>query len=113
MPRLICRACGKTVYTTAPFEALFADERRCPRCGQMLFTDRRSGGPRRTVERRVPPDPEVLAPPPATPGDTPADGPGDAPAEAPIERRTGERRKARRRRDDQNPFQRDEGGWIE
>jgi len=105
MPRLICRACGKTVYATAPFEALFADERRCPRCGQMLFTDRRSGGARRTVEQRVPPDPEVLSPPPPAPG--------DVPPEAPIERRTGERRKARRRRDDQNPFQRDEGGWIE
>jgi len=102
MPRLVCRACGKSVYTTAPFEALFADERRCPRCGQMLFTDRRSAGSRRTIERRVPPDPEVLLPPPATPGDTPP--------EAPIDRRTGERRKARRRRDDQNPFQRGEGG---
>jgi hypothetical protein len=33
--------------------------------------------------------------------------------EAPIERRAGERRKARRRRDDHSPFTRDEGGWIE
>jgi len=112
MPRLVCRACGKSVYTTAPFEALYSDERRCPRCGQLLFTDRRSGSSRRTIERRVPPDPEALAPPPATPGDAPAT-PGDAPAEAPIERRAGERRKARRRRDDHSPFTRDEGGWIE
>ena len=112
MPRLVCRACGKTVYTTAPFEALFADERRCPRCGQLLFTDRRSGKSRRTIERRASPDPEALLPPPATPRDGSAN-PDEAPTDAPIERRADERRKTRRRRDDQSPFTRDEGGWIE
>jgi DNA-directed RNA polymerase subunit RPC12/RpoP len=112
MPRLVCRACGKSVYTTEPFEALYSDERRCPRCGKLLFTDRRSGSSRRTIIRRVPPDPEALAPPPVGPVDTPAT-PGDAQAEAPLERRAGERRKTRRRRDDHSPFTRDEGGWIE
>src|SRR3989304_821731 len=29
MPRIICRSCGREIYTTAPIEQLFADERRC------------------------------------------------------------------------------------
>ena len=96
MPRLVCRSCGMTVYTTAPFEALFADERRCPRCGQLTFTDRRTGVSRRTVERRAHPGAET--PPPL--GTT--------------ERRAGERRKKARRHDDQNPFQReDDSGMVE
>ncbi|HEY2887266.1 MAG TPA: hypothetical protein VGJ17_01500 [Candidatus Limnocylindrales bacterium] len=52
MPRLACRACGRQIYATAPFESLFAEERRCPRCQAALIVDRR-GGERRTVARRV------------------------------------------------------------
>jgi hypothetical protein len=52
VPRLACRACGRQIYATAPFESLFAEERRCPRCQAALIVDRR-GGERRTVARRV------------------------------------------------------------
>ncbi len=47
MPKLSCRTCGRQVYTVAPVEALFLEERRCPRCGAYLYADRRE------VERRV------------------------------------------------------------
>ena len=36
MPRLSCWSCGRQIYTVAPLEALFAEERRCPRCGAFL-----------------------------------------------------------------------------
>lgn len=46
MPRLVCRSCGRQIYTTAPLEALYGEERRCPRCGAGL------NGERREVDRR-------------------------------------------------------------
>ena len=39
LPRLACRACGRQIYTTAPLESLFAEERRCPRCGASSTTN--------------------------------------------------------------------------
>ena len=33
MPNLSCWSCGREIYTVAPLEALFTEERRCPRCG--------------------------------------------------------------------------------
>ena len=36
MPRLACWSCGRQIYTVAPLESLFAEERRCPRCGAFL-----------------------------------------------------------------------------
>ncbi|HLA15700.1 MAG TPA: hypothetical protein VJZ72_02275 [Candidatus Limnocylindrales bacterium] len=78
MPRLACRACGRQLYTTAPLESLFAEERRCPRCGAFLNPERRDDE-RRNVIRRQNPDDE--------PG--PPDG---------VERRIGPRRKGQRRR---------------
>ena len=109
MPKLVCRACGKSVYTTAPFEQLFADERRCPRCGQLLFSDRRTGDSRRRGQRRLngQAEPEPEAEPPGEPSAEPAAG------EPRIERRVGDRRQTKRRQDDQNPFQRGEAGWVE
>ena len=105
MPKLVCRACGKSVYTTAPFEQLFADERRCPRCGQLLFSDRRTGDSRRRGQRRLngraEPEQEAAAP------DQPPAG------EPIVERRVGDRRQTKRRQDDQNPFQRGEAGCVE
>ena len=80
MPSLACRICGRVVYTTASFETLFAEESRCPRCGGVLWPDRRHET-RRKYERRVNP--------PESPG--PPSG---------IERRTSERRRSQRRRDD-------------
>ena len=41
MPRLVCWACGRQIYTVAPLESLFAEERRCPRCGAFLREERR------------------------------------------------------------------------
>lgn len=80
MPTLACRVCGRVVYTTAGLDSLFAEERRCPRCGSMLFAERRVDN-RRQGERRVN-RPDVPGPPGS------------------FERRTRERRTRTRRRDD-------------
>jgi hypothetical protein len=78
MPKLACWSCGRQLYTVAPIDALFAEERRCPRCGAYLRDERRETDRRQTVRRVNPPnDPG----PPADQG----------------ERREGERRKTRRR----------------
>jgi hypothetical protein len=140
LPKLVCRSCGQGVYTTAPFEQLFADERRCPRCGQLLFNDRRSGGMRRKAQRRRPPEVDATltaaaptngAPTNGSPGNgdagngsAPHDGPAasESPMAASVtalaaaaeERRLIDRRQLRRRREDNNPFQRasEEAGWA-
>jgi hypothetical protein len=85
MPTIVCRTCGRQVYTTAPIESLFAEERRCPRCGAGLEPDRRSGSNRRFHQRRQ----------------NPADSPGPPGG---VERRASERRKTRRRKGDSGPF---------
>ena len=78
MPKLACRACGRQIYTVSPLESLFAEERRCPRCGAILSTERRQTDRRQRVRRVNPPDD------PGPPADT-------------GERRIADRRKARRR----------------
>jgi hypothetical protein len=78
MPKLACRACGRQIYTVAPLESLFAEERRCPRCGAYLSTERRETD-RRQGTRRV----------------NPAGDPGPPPDTG--ERRVGDRRVSRRR----------------
>jgi hypothetical protein len=80
MPRLACWSCGRQIYTVAPLAALFAEERRCPRCGAYLNDERRENERRGQVRRQNPPD---------DPGP-----PTDA------ERRVEERRRERRRRPD-------------
>jgi ribosomal protein S27AE len=77
MPRLACWSCGRQLYTVSPLDSLFAEERRCPRCGAFLNAERRDGE-RRTHHRRQ----------------NPADEPG--PPED-SERRVEQRRKLRRR----------------
>ena len=84
MPNLACRICGRVVYTTAPLESLFAEERRCPRCGGMLSPDRRVGDSR---------EPEQPGDPPTDPGSPPSP---DPPAD--------DRGLMRRRRDDAQSF---------
>jgi hypothetical protein len=84
VPKLACHGCGRQIYTTAPLEALFAEERRCPRCGAYLATERRAVDRRQQVRRVNPPD-----------------DPGP-----PIE--TGERRIADRRHDRRRTG---DGGW--
>ncbi len=76
MPRLACFSCGRTIWATAPLAMLFADERRCPRCGANLHDDRREID-RRQFDRRSGP---AYMPPGGN------------------ERRTGDRRKGQRRR---------------
>jgi ribosomal protein S27AE len=78
MPRLACFRCGRQLYTVAPLEALFPEERRCPRCGAFLNPERREHE-RRVMIRRQNPD--------YVPG-PPAEG----------ERRVEERRQGQRRR---------------
>lgn len=93
MPRIICRTCGREVYATAPIEQLFADERRCPRCGAPLQNDRRATDRRQANRRENPPD-----------------DPG--PPEAEGERRVKDRRADRRRGADSGPNRRS-SGWLE
>jgi DNA-directed RNA polymerase subunit RPC12/RpoP len=78
MPRLACWSCGRQIYTVSPLESLFAEERRCPRCGAFLNEERRETE-RRLSLRRL----------------NPADDPG--PPDGGDERRLDERRKQRRR----------------
>lgn len=77
MSRLACWSCGRQIYTVAPLDSLFAEERRCPRCGAFLSHERREHERRGTIRRQNPPD-----------------DPGPPGIE---ERRHVERRKARRR----------------
>jgi len=86
MPTLVCRACGRVVYTTAPLDALFTEERRCPRCGAFLDTERREGS-RRQSNRRT------------------SGGSAKVPPPGGLERRAAERRSGKRRRDDHGPYQ--------
>jgi hypothetical protein len=97
MPRLACWSCGRQIYTVAPLESLFAEERRCPRCGAFLNDDRR-GEERRSIIRR----------------ENPADDPGPPPD---GERRVEERRQFRRRKSaDGTPARTsrsNEAGWTD
>ena len=56
MPRLACWSCGRQIYTVAPLESLFAEERRCPRCGAYMDTERRETDRRERNRRQNPPD---------------------------------------------------------
>ena len=98
MPRLACWSCGREIYTVAPLESLFAEERRCPRCGAFLRADRRDAE-RRQHNRRVnpahdpgPPNPN---PKPKSKAKTKAKSTDEPVADG--ERRVADRRTARRR----------------
>jgi hypothetical protein len=78
VPRLACRSCGRQIYTVTALDSLFAEERRCPRCGAFLNPERRELDRRERNRRQNPPD---------DPG--PPDG---------VERRKGDRRRTRRRK---------------
>jgi hypothetical protein len=78
MPRLACWSCGRQIYTVSPLASLFAEERRCPRCGAFLNDDRRESERRSTIRR-----------------ENPQDEPGPPQA---GERRVEERRQVRRRK---------------
>jgi hypothetical protein len=56
MPRLACWSCGRQIYTVAPLESLFAEERRCPRCGAYMDVERRENERRERNRRQNPPD---------------------------------------------------------
>jgi hypothetical protein len=93
MPRLACWSCGRQIYTVAPLESLFQEERRCPRCGAYLNTERREIDRRGQLRRQ-----------------NAADDPGPPKDE---ERRVGERRKQRRRRSTENNTRASDDGWID
>ncbi|HEY7524985.1 MAG TPA: hypothetical protein VH720_15145 [Candidatus Limnocylindrales bacterium] len=95
MPRLACRTCGRQIYTVAPLESLFAEERRCPRCGALLDSERREIERRLMIRRQ---NPEHDPGPPK----------GD-------ERRMEERRKGRRRKSSDGVARREHSspGWID
>ena len=61
MPQLACWSCGRLIYTVSPLESLFAEERRCPRCGAWLNGERRDDERRHAMRRENPP--EVPGPP--------------------------------------------------
>ena len=84
MPTLACRICGRVVYTTAAFDALFAEESRCPRCGGVLWQERRVENRRKYDRRAEDADPSAIPPG------------GD--------RRMSQRRTGQRRRDDNRTF---------
>jgi hypothetical protein len=56
MPRLACWSCGRQIYTVAPLDSLFAEERRCPRCGAYMDAERRENERRERNRRQNPPD---------------------------------------------------------
>jgi hypothetical protein len=78
MPKLACWSCGRQIYTVAPLDSLFTEERRCPRCGAFLNDERRDNDRRSYIRR-----------------ENPADNPGPPTKK---ERRLEERRLARRRK---------------
>jgi hypothetical protein len=92
VPHLSCRACGRQIYTTSPLASLFPEERRCPRCGALLFDERRVDERRSDNRRQNPPDnPGPPASPKARGRRKTALDPGTG------ERRAADRRTARRR----------------
>jgi len=78
MPKLACWSCGRQIYTVAPLDSLFAEERRCPKCGAYLNAERRDDERRYYIRRQNP----------ATDPGPPTEG----------ERRLEERRQGRRRK---------------
>ena len=56
MPRLACWSCGRQLYTVAPLESLFTEERRCPRCGAFLNDERRENDRRGYLRHQNPVD---------------------------------------------------------
>ena len=111
MPRIICHTCGREVYATAPIEQLFADERRCPRCGAPLQNDRRVTD-RRQVNRRENPSEESGPPESSAESGSPESSAEPGPPESSEERRVKDRREDRRRGADSGPNRRS-SGWLE
>ena len=96
MPKLACWSCGREIYTVAPLESLFAEERRCPRCGAFLRADRRETE-RRQHNRRVNPANDPGPPTPKPKGKPKAKAKATDELVVDGERRVTDRRTARRR----------------
>ena len=98
MPMLVCCSCGPQIYTTSPIESLFAEERRCPRCGALLNAERRELERGQDLRRM-----------------NPGDDPG--PPEAATERRATNRRSGQRRSGGSSGSssggRRDAAGWVD
>jgi len=96
MPRLVCWSCGRQIYTVAPLESLFAEERRCPRCGAFLRNERREAERRESIRRMNPQhDPGPPKPKGTTKRGSKGSSTGGAAGDA--ERRVADRRTTRRR----------------
>jgi len=98
MPRLACWSCGQQIYTVAPLDALFAEERRCPKCGAFLNDERRQKERRSSARRVNPPDDP---------------GPPGGQEQRVAERRTTRRRGASNPSGRSNIRHEDDGGWHE
>ena len=94
MPRLACWSCGRQIYTVSPIESLFAEERRCPRCGAYLNTERREIERREQARRQ-----------------NPLDEPG--PPGTADERRANDRRGKPRRSSGSSGGRRDDASWTD
>jgi len=94
MPRLACWSCGRQIYTVSPIESLFAEERRCPRCGAYLNAERREAERREQLRRQNLPD---------EPG----------PPEPTEERRANDRRAHQRRSGGSSGGRRDDASWTD
>jgi Zn-finger nucleic acid-binding protein len=90
VPGLVCPSCGKRIYTTATLDNLFAEERRCPRCGADLRAERRELERREAIRRQN----EARDTPPPPP-----------------ENRLDDRRKKPRRRPGADAKKRSDLGW--
>jgi hypothetical protein len=97
MPKLSCWSCGRQIYTVSPLSALFAEERRCPRCGAFLHEDRRETE-RRLTHRRINPPNDPGPPRPKGKGTgTSGKGKSTIASKEAHERRVADRRAVRRR----------------
>lgn len=54
MPHLVCRSCGRRIYTVSSLESLSGDELRCARCGSALNAERRENQRRRQDDSHPP-----------------------------------------------------------
>jgi hypothetical protein len=93
MPRLACWSCGRQIYTVSPIESLFAEERRCPRCGAYLNAERRESERREQLRRQ-----------------NLSDEPG--PPDPTAERRATDRRAHQRRSGGSSGGRRDDASWT-
>ena len=98
MPRLACWSCGRQIYTVSPIESLFAEERRCPRCGAYLNPERREEERRQRLRRMNPVD---------------EPGPPEPSERRATDRRAGQRRSGGSSGSSSGARGRESAGWVD